>query len=256
MDRDTLRLILLVIGAIFLAGMYAWGRHKYGPRPEAAPKRRVWDEDDMEPGTVYSRFREEPDVDEEEGTLPPKPTLRPSQRYDRFDPMFSDEFDGLARPTTPEPPPPSPPKSEKKQPRSGVGAPFLIQVSVVARSGESFQGEELREALMDDLELIHGEMGIFHRYDRRHREPQFSIASLIEPGTFPIEDMENFECPGVVLFFQPGMVDDPLGVFDDLIETCHELARRMDAIEWDDRRQPLTTEKIAYMRGQMEAAFE
>lgn len=91
-----------------------------------------------------------------------------------------------------------------------------------------FQGEELRDAL-EDLNLEHGEMGIFHRYDPRLREPLFSVASLVEPGTFPIDDMASFHCPGVVLFFQPATVANPLAVYDDLVRTCHRLADRLTA---------------------------
>jgi cell division protein ZipA len=97
-------------------------------------------------------------------------------------------------------------------------------------------------------------MGIYHRYDREYREPLFSVASLAEPGTFPIDNMESFECPGVVLFFQPTQVKDPLDVFDDLVSTCHELAVKLDGVEWDETHQPLTVDRIALMRQRLEAA--
>ena len=134
-----------------------------------------------------------------------------------------------------------------------MGAPFLIQISVVAKGG-FFNGLQLRDSL-DDLRLIYGDMGIYHRYDREYRVPLFSVASLVEPGTFPIKDMENFECPGVVLFFQPPQVDEPLEVFDDLVATCHELALNLGGVEWDEKRQPLTREKINQMRGRLREAY-
>jgi len=83
----------------------------------------------------------------------------------------------------------------------------------------------------------------------------FSIASLVEPGTFPIKDMENFQCPGIVLFFQPPQVDDPLSVFDDLVATCHELSVRLGGEEWDEKRQPLSHEKIQQMRNRLREAY-
>jgi cell division protein ZipA len=136
---------------------------------------------------------------------------------------------------------------------NAVGAPFLIQASVVARRGETFSGEELRDALLD-LGLVHGEMDIFHRYDRNFREPLFSVASLVKPGTFPMDQMEAFDCPGVVFFFQPTTVPDPLAVFDDLFETSRDLAEKLDGIEWDEHRQPLTEANVRSLREHVEAA--
>jgi cell division protein ZipA len=152
-------------------------------------------------------------------------------------------------------PKPVEPSARESRRTASLGAPFLIQISVVASGDGYFDGLELRDAL-DDLRLIYGDMGIYHRYDRDYRVPLFSVASLVEPGTFPIKDMENFHCPGMVLFFQPPQVDDPLAVFDDLVTTCHELALRLDGVEWDEKRQLLTQEKIAQMRSRLkEAAY-
>jgi cell division protein ZipA len=147
-------------------------------------------------------------------------------------------------------PEPEPAPAEAPSRTSPLGAPFLIQVSVVARDGDYFDGIALRDAL-EELRLMHGDMGIYHRYGRDSRAPLFSVASLVEPGTFPINDMAGFECPGVVLFFQPPQADDPLAVFDDLVSTCHELAMRLNGVEWDDKRQPLTYEKIARIRSRL-----
>ena len=144
---------------------------------------------------------------------------------------------------------------EKTGRTTALGAPFIIQLSVVAKGEFLFAGDELKNALMD-LDLVHGEMGIFHRYDSELRKPLFSVASLVKPGTFPIDDMASYQYPGVVLFFQPATVDDPLRVFDDLVDTCHELAIRLDGIEWDETRRPLTEEKIAQMRRGLIEAYE
>jgi cell division protein ZipA len=125
--------------------------------------------------------------------------------------------------------------------------PSLIQVSVIAGPGRYFRGEELKQALLD-ADLLHGDMGIFHRYDVTFKKPQFSVASLVEPGTFPIDQMESFNCPGIALFFQVARVTDPLAVFDDLINTSRELAAQLHGIQWDESRQPLTASKISRLR--------
>ncbi len=240
MDSQTLRLILAVIGAFVIAGVYVWGR---------------WKEKLLDFIQQRGEFDELAEL-ERPAAKPAAATAGIAERIDPPSPFdeledgesFFFEEQGEPAPTA------AAPARESNRPTS-LGAPFLIQISVVA-SGDSrfFDGLELRDAL-DDLRLIYGDMGIYHRYDREYRVPLFSVASLVEPGTFPIKDMESFKCPGVVLFFQPPQVDNPLAVFDDLVSTCHELAVRLDGVEWDEKRQPLTAEKIAQMRSRLREAY-
>lgn len=244
LDAETLRWILAAAGAVIIIGVYIWGRYKTKmldfihqrgefdelglddePSEEEAPK-------PIRTGSGLSTAKDEP----------PSPVF--------FDEMEDNEYFSMGGVSQPIPVEPNP--VERRT--APLGAPFLIQISVVANDEEYFDGIELRDAL-DDLRLIYGDMGIYHRYDREYRVPLFSVASLVEPGTFPIKDMENFECPGVVLFFQPPQVDDPIAVFDDLVTTCHELALRLNGVEWDEKRQPLTQEKIARMRSRLREAY-
>jgi hypothetical protein len=90
-------------------------------------------------------------------------------------------------PSAPEPVTPHPVDEEG-------GAPFLIQVSVVAGPGRTFSGQELKQALLD-ADLLYGDMGIFHRYDHDLTRSLFSVASLVEPGTFPIDDIGALSLP-------------------------------------------------------------
>lgn len=246
MDRDTVRMILLVIGVIVIAGVYVWGRYKQRLL-DFVHRRGEFDELGIEPMSEaeLATYRQEP--------------VETVRVIDRREPRISepdlDEEDDFEL-DEPKPAPAAPSASTAAQEpvkSAALGAPFLIQISVIAGLGKAFQGEELRDALVD-LELVHGDMGIFHRYDRDYREPLFSVASLVEPGTFPVDDIEDFETPGVVLFFQPGRVADPLAVYDDLITTGHDLATRMNGIEWDDARKPLSREKIAHMRDLLQDA--
>jgi len=246
MDRETVRLILLAIGVIVIAGMYVWGRHKQKIL-DFLQQRSELDELDFDP----SLDKEPPDYGEEDELDSVSAPNRTGRRFSDDELDLGEEAEDVV-PAAQQPARTAP--GEKDRP-GALGSPFLIQLSVVAGDGFVFAGDELKSALLD-LDLIHGEMGIFHRYDRQFRKPLFSVASLVKPGTFPIDDMESFECPGVVLFFQPATVDDPLSVFDDLVDTCRELAVRLDGIEWDEARRPLTEEKIARMRSRLEEAYE
>ena len=243
MDTETLRLLLAVAGVFLIASVYIWGRYK----------KKMLD---------FVNQRGEYDELEDNGEPPPSEDVSTpaksgyySSSVARKDPPISvNNADRGQRNLRAEQPKPIPTEPVRRDPprTDPLGAPFLIQISVVAKGG-FFNGLQLRDTL-DDLRLIYGDMGIYHRYDREYRVPLFSVASLVEPGTFPIKDMENFECPGVVLFFQPPQVDEPLEVFDDLVATCHELAIALGGVEWDEKHQPLTSEKISQMRGRLREA--
>ena len=252
MERETVRMILLVVGVMVIVGVYVWGRYKE-KLLDFFYRRGEFDElgYETEGNPVELEGKEElrETVFDTRSALAdePEPEIIPEE---------NDEEDySLGREAAhPHRPRPSMAHTSETPKAAPLGAPFLIQLSVVAAEDGYFNGEDLRDALVE-LDLIYGDMGIYHRYDREYREPLFSVASLVEPGTFPIEDMESFECPGVVLFFQPTQVADPLAVFDDLIATCHDLAGKLDGVEWDERREPLTEDKIALMRERLEDAY-
>lgn len=255
MDRETVRMILLVAGVLVVAGVYLWGRYQQRML-DFLNREGDYDElggfEEDKPAPVEADPAD--DAEAATGILnphayrhEPEPELEPStdilvEELDDDDYRLPERTKvhqaAVAEPSQTAP----------------LGAPFLIQLSVVADRDGYFNGEDLRDALTD-LDLIYGDMGIYHRYDREYRKPLFSVASLVEPGTFPIDDMENFLCPGVVLFFQPPQVADPIAVFDDLVNTAHDLAERLDGIEWDERRQPLSEDKLALMRERLEEAY-
>ncbi|WP_255210804.1 cell division protein ZipA C-terminal FtsZ-binding domain-containing protein [Methylogaea oryzae] len=130
--------------------------------------------------------------------------------------------------------------------RPKMVAPAVVQLSVVAAEEGFFSGSELMDAF-HYVGLRYGDMGIFHLYDDSNAI-HFSVASIVEPGTFPVNNMTDFRCPGVVLFFQVDQVAEPLETFDRLVSCCHELAIRLNGVEWDADREPLTTGSIAALR--------
>jgi cell division protein ZipA len=242
MDRDTVRLLVLIVGLVVLAGIYLWGRFKRPPQKIPAVK----------PGS-FAPFRGESKDKPEEAasddyfeetvrviTPGSGPRKEPGlSGLDFAGESDDDELEPVAQTTEP--------ALETTGSQADDGAPFLIQVSVVAGPGRFFNGADLKQALLD-VDLLYGEMGIFHRYDPDLTRTLFSVASLVEPGTFPVDDMTGFECPGIVLFFQTARVADPLGIYDDLVNTSRELAHRLHGIQWDEHRQPLSASKIAHMR--------
>jgi cell division protein ZipA len=125
--------------------------------------------------------------------------------------------------------------------------PNVIQVSVVAANNEQFNGNELLDAL-ETLGLALGEMGIYHRHFDPLNDNRFSAANLVEPGIFPSDKEKTFSTPGIVLFLELSEQNNPLVVFDELVQTANHLADRLNGILLDGKHQALAEETLLELR--------
>ncbi len=135
-------------------------------------------------------------------------------------------------------------KPQKKD--SNFEVPKIIQIHIFALDYEGFSGKDLRDAFQQ-TNLTYGSLKIFERLDSQNRV-DFAVASMIEPGTFPDQDMESFTCPGIVFFLQPAELDNPSSVFDEFIKTIEIIAARLEGVKLDHKREPLSKETIKQIR--------
>ncbi|QWF69591.1 cell division protein ZipA C-terminal FtsZ-binding domain-containing protein [Methylomonas paludis] len=124
--------------------------------------------------------------------------------------------------------------------------PKLLKFSIIARADEGFNGETLFAAF-ERAGLQYGSVQVFERLDK-NRVVHFTVASLSQPGTFPDKHLDEFYCPGIAFYMEPRELENPVAVFDDLIETIDILAEELDGEVWDNLRQALTAETIAELR--------
>ncbi|NKN33671.1 cell division protein ZipA C-terminal FtsZ-binding domain-containing protein [Marichromatium bheemlicum] len=225
MDADTLRLILLVVGAILILALYLWERGHELDDPGLDD-----DDADSPPTRTATRSKREPPLgDVDAGDEPREP-----HRLDPEDPpeRFAEALDTAQQEAT-EPP-----------------APLLLQVGVVTADKQRwFSGEVLMD-VAETCGLHPGEMEIFHYTDTLAGEPReaFSMANMITPGTFPFDEMASFATPGLLLFTQLEGEPEDMAVFDEMIATARKLATMLDGEVHDDQRQPLTIKKEEQMR--------
>ncbi|GEM_PF-2274370 len=107
------------------------------------------------------------------------------------------------------------PLAGEKQPDPSALPPqqeLIVVLHVSAPKDMVFVGANLFSAL-EEIGLRFGEGGIFHYHHSQHDEESknavlFSVANILEPGTFESEQMEQeFTTPGVVMFMRaPGAV--------------------------------------------------
>ena len=127
-----------------------------------------------------------------------------------------------------------------------MATPSLIQFSLIAKDAVGFNGLDLQNAF-NIVGLVYGSLKIYERLDA-NRLVDYGVACMVESGTFPETDLENFYCPGLVFFMQPGVLDNAHEIFDDYIETLQILAIELDGTILDHKKQVLTDNTIQAIR--------
>lgn len=121
----------------------------------------------------------------------------------------------------------------------------IVTLRVAAPPLERFEGQALVDALKAE-NLVHGRYEIFHReVDGR---TLFSVASLVEPGTFDLGNVAGKRYPGVTLFaVLPGPLA-PMQTFDTLLDAARSLADRLHGVVQDERGAGLSAQRLLNIR--------
>ena len=250
MDSTTLRIILLVVGIAFLAGIYFWDtKRRKGAERQA--KRREPPEFQQQ---VVAERRDDPEWDAEVPSDLPQEDLPPLSVADEEQPLAEKEL-VFEDPTPTEPLEPLGEQQElfgfSAQEESPLDVPSkIIQINLIAKTGQ-FSGPDIMAAARD-TGLLAGDMDIFHRYaGEGSRKTFFSMASLVEPGVFPIKQMESFSTPGLLLFCQLPGPGDSLAIFSDMLFTAERLAAILGGELQDDSHSALTKQTVEHIRSQI-----
>lgn len=126
----------------------------------------------------------------------------------------------------------------------------VLRVPAIARR---LSGARLRELLIEQG-LRHGRYGIFHRHDVQGAT-LFSVASLVEPGTFDLSSMSDSEYPGVSLFMQLPGPPDARAAFEMMLACAQVIRREFAAGLQSERGKALDQDTLARLRADI-AAFE
>lgn len=138
--------------------------------------------------------------------------------------------------------------SDTPQPRR-IERRKIIALRLAAAS-DRYAGQQLRETLEAEA-LQHGKYDVFHRL---HDDGTsiFSVASMVEPGTFDLEQMSIARYPGVTLFAQlPGPVPG-VHVLQELVACGKRLQSMLGGTLQDERGVPLTVHRIERLRQEIQ----
>jgi cell division protein ZipA len=264
MDATTLRIVLLLLGAVFLTGIYLYETNrrkrdaaqarrrraeKAGVAQPAEPKPKAIEEQDEaesiaspEADDTWSHWDEE-DTErldqqiEEIGSVamederPPELKLKAERESLPAEPQQQDLFGFSAKEESP------------------VDVPvMIIQINLRARHAP-FSGPLIVKATQE-TGLVMSELSIYQRLSSDGK-PQFNMASMVEPGVFPKQDVDAFTTPGLTLFTQLPARGDAMAIFSDMLFTAERLAATLDGELQDETHSALTKQTIEHMRGQI-----
>ena len=256
---SELRWILIGFGIVLLAAIYLWGRRG---------NRAVASGDD-----ALLRVRPEPSVHSGETTLiravdeapvaSPAPEVVPPSEPPPLEPSLPgvDTWRGRLEPTFADAPTEELPVHAAPSAANAAAAPTLSSSEApqsrrverrkilslrLASSPQRIEGAKLMESLLAES-LQHGKYSIFHRV---HTDGTivFSVASMVEPGSFDLEKMSETLYPGITMFTQlPGPVPG-MHALNELVACARRLQANLGGTLQDERGVPLTVHRIERMR--------
>ncbi len=136
---------------------------------------------------------------------------------------------------------------EKEEP--AITDDEVIYLNLKSREG-MIEGPDLIRA-MEKFKLVHGDMGIFHRLTEGSEQPLFSIANMIEPGSFDADKLVTIQTPGLTLFLRLPRTFDALHALDEMWDIARGLAAELNADILDRNHQLFTSQKQQNMRDEV-----
>lgn len=136
----------------------------------------------------------------------------------------------------------------KKAPSIDSSPQEVMIINVVARD-KPFNGPDLLHILLA-CDLRYGDMNIFHRYEQANGSGpvQFSLANSVEPGTFDLENIEQFSTPGVCFFMSTPGPEQPIKAFEFMVETAQCVVSNLNGEMLDDSRSAMTNQTLEHCR--------
>jgi cell division protein ZipA len=220
-----LRWILLLIGLVVLAGIYVWDRRRAAVRRDsrsAAPDARVEPRLDGE----LPWESETSDAVIEPLRVDPQPRRQFEEQLELETYPEDQESEGAPEPEDP---------AQQK----------ILALHIRSVTGADFTGPELLEAFAAE-NLRYGEYGAFHHLDAADKS-LFTVVSMIEPGSFPVDQMDEFSTRGLSAFMlvrQQGSIE----ALAHMIACARRLAAHLGGEVLDEAGSTLTNQRATHMK--------
>lgn len=133
------------------------------------------------------------------------------------------------------------------------GDELVIVFNIMATANNKFKGLDILDALLANG-FTHGDMKIFHYFETEtDKLPVCSIANAVEPGFFELEHIEAIETPGLSLFMQLPGSQEARASFDIMLSRGRAVAEHLQGELCDETRSVLTMQTIGHIKEKIEA---
>ncbi|MFV2004542.1 MAG: cell division protein ZipA C-terminal FtsZ-binding domain-containing protein [Gammaproteobacteria bacterium] len=243
---EPLRWILLVVGVVFVLFIYILGRNRRRRNDsiihdldDDLPEFSAQNLDDLDEGVGEVRVvtGEKFDVDDEFSSS----QVAADKRQDEFsdqktvaesEEVGSNEATGNAAVDS---------EVASKAPSD------IIVLYILPKSGQELIGAQINSSVQA-MGLRFGEMNIFH-YRPGHRNI-FSLANMLEPGSFDADTIHDLKTSGLTIFMQI-TEGDPLDDLTEMLQRSYQLAGLLGARLCNSKRQSLTEQDAENYRTQV-----
>ncbi|NOY71454.1 MAG: cell division protein ZipA [Gammaproteobacteria bacterium] len=126
---------------------------------------------------------------------------------------------------------------------------LMIALNIIAGNGRQLRGSSILKAITSQG-FTYGPMSIFHYYSsqRSGKRAVFSLANMMEPGSFNLTTMDTLSTPGLTLFTNIISPDEGMETFSVMLGTAKKLAESLDATVCDERRGTLSKQGIDHIQ--------
>lgn len=128
----------------------------------------------------------------------------------------------------------------------------ILAIHILAPPRQTFRGTDI-DAAARACGLIHGYMRIYNRHpdDRTDKTPVFSLANMMEPGSFDTEQLEDIGTSGLTVFMALPGPRRPLTSFNDMLETARSVAEALGGDLQDETRSSLSIQRVENIREEL-----
>ena len=125
----------------------------------------------------------------------------------------------------------------------------VYSLNVVARAEQGFSGDDVIRTLLG-CGLRFGDMDFFHLSEIDGGAPtiQFSVANMMQPGVFDLDDMEALSTKGLMFFVTLPGPADMTRAFDLMLQTAQTVAENLGGDVLDETRSVLTKQYVERAR--------
>ena len=130
----------------------------------------------------------------------------------------------------------------------------IVSLYVAARAGHTLRGEDIVVAA-EKTGLTFGHMNVFHRLIEGHPErgPVFSMANILQPGSFDMAAIRELETPAIAFFLTLPAPLTALDAWEKLLPNVQRMAELLDGVVLDDSRNALGRQRIMHIREELRA---